>query len=169
MNNFRQKFTRKETYARRKIPIIVTLVTMAILVPTVGFVWFGWWDIAQNRKVLDALPLPPGAELYYMDSDPNYTAESLIIPHSWSTLAKYRAPGYTSEYLVDFYVSRMWSKWDYCVFPSPPGARFIARGFVVALDTSNAVDPPPGGGSFEILVEDSWRGNPCPHLLKTSP
>lgn len=151
-------------YTRFKVPIIVALVilvTLAILVPTVGFVWFGWRDIAQNRKVLDSLPLPPGAELYYLDSDPNYTVDSLIIPHSWSTLTKYHVQGQTPEDLTEFYISRLWSKWDYCERRSPPGARFIARNFVVSIDVSGVAAHPTDSGSFEILVEYDVRGNPC--------
>ena len=169
MDNFRQRFTGKADYARLKVPIIGALAALGILgvlVPTVGFVWFGWHDIPQNRKVLDSLPIPPGAELYYLDSDPNYTAKSLIVPHSWSTLAKYRVPSHTPDDLTEFYISRLSSRWEYCRPPLVPGARFIARGFVVSLDASNAADHPPSGGSFEILVEYDVSRNPCKHLLR---
>ena len=150
--------------SRFKVPIIVALViwpTLIALVPTVGFVWFGWWDIAQNRKILDSLPLPPGAELYYLDSDPNYRVNTLIVPHSWSTLAKYRVQSQTPEDLTEFYISRLRSKWDYCERRSPPGARFIARDFVVSLDASGVATHPTDAGAFEILVEYDVRGNPC--------
>ena len=169
MNNFRQKLARKETYARLRIPVIVALVTLPVLialVPTVGYVWFGWWDIAQNRKVLDSLPLPPGAELINIDSEPNYTVDTLIIPHSWSTLAKYQIPGHTPEYLTEFYVSRLYSKWDYCIRRSVPGARFVARQFVVSIDASGAATRPADSGSFEILIEFAVRRNPCANELK---
>ena len=166
MNNFRQKLTRKGTYTRRKIPIIAALVVLAILVPAVGLIWFGWWDIAQNRKVLDSLPLPPGAELIDIDSEPNYRVNTLIYPHSWSTLAKYQIPGHTPEYLTEFYVSRLYSKWDYCIRRSVPGARFVARQFVVSIDASGAATHPADNGSFEILIEYDVRGNPCAHELK---
>ena len=151
-------------YTRFKVPIIAALViltTLAALVPTVGFVWLGWRDIPQNRKVLDSLPLPPGAGLYYLVSDPNYTADSLIIPHNWSTLAKYRVPGRPPEYLTVLYISELRSKWDYCRRRSDPGARFIARNFVVSLHVSGAAAQPTDTGSFEILVEYDRRGDPC--------
>ena len=86
------------------MPIIAALVGLTILVPAVGFIWFGWWDIPQNRKVLDSLPLPPGAELIDVDSEPNYTADTLVYPDSWSTLATYRIPDHTPEYLTEFYI-----------------------------------------------------------------
>ena len=166
MVSFRQKPRRKETYARFKVPIIVALVVLAALVPTVGFIWFGWWDIAQNRKVLNSLPLPPEAELYYLDSDPVYTAKTLIYPHSWSTLAKYRVSGHTPEELTEFYISRLRSSWDYCERRSVPGARFIARGYVVSVDASGAAVHSAGTGSFEILVEYAIGRDPCEHELK---
>ena len=166
MDNFRKTFTRKETYAQRKIPIIASLVILAALVPAVGFVWFGWHDIPQNRKVLDSLPLPPGAELYYLDSDPNYTVDTLIYPDSWSTLAKYRVSGHTPGSLTEFYISRLYSKWDYCTRPWVPGAGFIGRNFEVTLDASGVATDPAGTGSFEILVEYDRARNPCKHLMR---
>ena len=152
------------------IPFVVALVALAVLVAlvaTVGLVWFGWWDIARNRRIMDSLPLPPGAERTYTGSDPYPKDNSFVTPpERWGTLARFEAPGRTSEYLVDFYVSRMSSKWDYCIRRSVPGARFIARGFVVSLDASNAVEPPPNGGSFELYVEYHVDRNPCEHELK---
>ena len=166
MNNLRQRLPRKETYTRRKVPIIAALVGLTILVPAVGFIWFGWWDIPQNRKVLDSLPLPPGAELIDIDSEPNYRINTLIYPHSWSTLAKYQIPSHTPEYLTEFYISELRSKWNYCRTPWVPGARFIARGYVVSIDASGAADNTRSTRSFDILVEYSRRGNPCPHLMR---
>ena len=147
--------------------VLVALAVLVALVATVGLVWFGWWDIARNRRIMDSLPLPPGAERTYTGSDPYPKDNSFVTPpERWGTLARFEAPGRTSEYLVDFYVSRMSSKWDYCIRRSVPGARFIARGFVVSLDASNAVEPPPNGGSFELYVEYHVDRNPCEHELK---
>ena len=152
------------------IPIVVALVALAVqisLVTTVGLVWFGWWDIARNRRMMDSLPLPPGTERIYIGSEPYSKHRNFLVPpERWNTLAKFEAPGRTSEYLVDFYVSQMSSKWDYCIRRSVPGARFIARNFVVSLDASNAVEPPPNGGSFELYVEYNVDRNPCEHELK---
>ena len=162
MNNFRQRFTRKETYARLKVPIVVALVALGALVLTVGFVWFGWRDIVRNRNIIDSLPIPPGAVLTHIGSEPHAKDDSFITPPDrWNTLAIYEAPGLTPEYLTDFYISRLSSRWVYCTRRLVPGARFIRDNYVVSLDASNAAASPPGVGSFDIYVEHDVKRHPC--------
>ena len=54
MANVKPRFMRRETYAGFKVPIVVDLVALGILIAltaTVGLVWFGRRDIAQNQSI----------------------------------------------------------------------------------------------------------------------
>ena len=160
MTSSRPRFIRKETYAKAKTPIIVA-VALITLVAVAGFVWFGWWDIAQNRRILASLPLPPGAERTYIGSN-GYSGDDSIIspPEYWSTRARFEIPGYSREYLADFYISRLSAEWEYCMRYVVLGWLFVKDDYTVSLSTRGASSP-TGGGSFEIHIRPNGGRNPC--------
>ena len=160
MTSSRPRFIRRETYARAKTPIIVAVVMIA-LAAVVGFVWFGWWDIAQNRRILSTLPLPPGAERIEIDSHP-VARNDLIYspPRSWSTAATFAIPGHSREYLLDFYVSRLSPEWDHCIRVFTPGVFFTRDNYTVSLSTEGASSP-TRDGSFRIHISPDGGNLPC--------
>ena len=95
----------------------VGVVALLLLTPVVGRVWLGWGYIADNEKILDSLPVPPGAQRISVRSH-SYSSEELIFipPDGWGTLATYQAPAEASkDDIVDFYSSRLSPEWRYCV------------------------------------------------------
>ena len=160
MASSRRRLIRKDTYAKAKTPIIaVGIVTT--LVAIVGFVWLGWWDIAQNRRVLSTLPVPPGTERVEIDSHPVARDDLLYSPpRFWSTAATFEIPGYSREYLLDFYVSRLSPEWEYCIREFTPGVRFAKNGYTLSLSTEGASSP-KGGGSFRIHIAPDGRSLQC--------
>ena len=160
MTSSRPRFIRKETYGRAKKPIIVAVALVA-LVAVAGFVWFGWWDIAQNRRILASLPLPPGTERIEIGSHP-VTQNDLLLspPEYWGTLARFEIPGYSREYLADFYISRLSAEWEYCMKYVALGWLFVKDDYTVSLSTMGASSP-TGGGSFEIHISPNGGRNPC--------
>ena len=151
---------RKRNNARLKALIAVAL-TILVLVPTVGFVWFGWWDIAQNRKVLNSLPLPPEAKRTEISSSGVARKDHFLAPpKNWSTRATFEIPGYSREYLADFYISRLWSEWEYCMRIHTPGVRFVRDDHTLLLSTEGASSP-TGGGLFTIHISPYEGWNPC--------
>ena len=160
MTSSRPRFIRKGTYARAKTPIIVAVALIA-LVAVVGFVWFGWWDIAQNRRILASLPLPPGAERTQIDSS-GYSGDDSFVtpPEDWSTRATFDIPGYSREYLADFYISRLSAEWDYCMRYVALGWLFVKDDYTVSLGTMGASSP-RRAGSFSIHISTNEGRNPC--------
>ena len=78
--------TRKGKPPRTATLVLLALTTMVAIVFTVGWFWFGWQDIAQNRLILRSLPVPPGAERNNVDSYGYSRDDSFITPPgSWST------------------------------------------------------------------------------------
>ena len=152
MTSSRPRLIRKETYARAKIPIIVAVALIALLA-IIGFAWFGWWDIAQNRRILNSMPLPPGAERIEIASHP-VARNDLIYspPRYWSTAARFAIPGYSREYLLDFYISRLSPEWEYCIRVFTPGVRFAKDNYTVSLSTEGASSP-TAGGSFRFHID----------------
>ena len=151
MAMFRPRFIRKETYTKAKTPIIVAVALVA-LAAIVGFVWPGWWDIAQNRRILSSLPLPPGAERIEIGSDGYSRDESIISPpENWGTAATFAIPGYSREYLLDFYISRLSPEWEYCIRVFTLGVHFTRDDYTVSLSTEGASSP-TRGGSFRIFI-----------------
>ena len=151
MASSRPRLIRKETYTKAKTPIIVAVALVA-LAATVGFVWFGWWDIAQNRRILSSLPLPPEAERIEIGSYPVARKDHILTPpRFWDTAATYAIPGYSREYLLDFYISRLSPDWEYCIQVSPPGVEFARDDYTVAIITEGASSP-TRGGSFRIHI-----------------
>ena len=102
---------------RKRAAILFGVVALLLLTTVVGRVWLGWGYIADNEKILDSLPVPPGAQRISVDSRPYSSQESVFIPpDGWGTLATYQAPAEaSSDYIVDFYSSRLSAEWRYCV------------------------------------------------------
>ena len=102
---------------RKRAAILFGVVALLLLTLVVGRVWFGWGYIADNEKILDSLPVPPGAQRISVRSH-SYSSEELIFipPDGWGTLATYQAPAEASkDDIVDFYSSRLSPEWRYCV------------------------------------------------------
>ena len=160
MTSSRPRLIRRETYTRAKTPIIVALAIIA-LVTIVGLIWFGWWDIAQNRRILASLPLPPGAERIEIDSHPVAWKDNFLAPpRSWSTAATFAIPGHSREYLLDFYVSRLSPEWDHCIRVFTPGVFFTRDNYTVSLSTEGASSP-TRDGSFSIHISQDGGNLPC--------
>ena len=101
----------------KRAAILFGVVALLLLTPVVGRVWLGWGYIADNEKILDSLPVPPGAQRISVRSH-SYSSEELIFipPDGWGTLATYQAPAEASkDDIVDFYSSRLSLEWRYCV------------------------------------------------------
>ena len=102
---------------RKRAAILFGVVALLLLTTVVGRVWLGWGYIADNEKILDSLPVPPGAQRISVDSHPYSSQEFVFIPpDGWGTMATYQAPAEaSSDYIVDFYLSRLSAEWRYCV------------------------------------------------------
>ena len=124
MDSSRRRLIRKDTYAKAKTPVIaVGIVTT--LVAIVGFVWLGWWDIGPKPAGPEHPASPPGTERVEIDSHPVARDDLLYSPpRFWSTAATFEIPGYSREYLLDFYVSRLSPEWEYCIREFTPGVPF---------------------------------------------
>ena len=155
MKDVKPRYIRKGTYAAFTLAILVALVS------TVGWIWLGWRDIAENRLILSSLPIPPGAERTHIDSYGYSRDDSMITPpESWGTLAEFEFRDYTREYLADFYISRLSPEWEHCMRTFAEGVWFVRGDSVVGIDTSNAPSR-KGAGSFEIHVQHAEARNPC--------
>ena len=54
--------TRKWRYAALLAAVLAALLTF---ISTVGWVWFGWGYIADNKGILASLPAPQGVQRIY--------------------------------------------------------------------------------------------------------
>ena len=158
------RFEKKGACSRLSAPIVVSFVALIILlalIVTVGWIWLGWWDITQNRRIIASLPLPPGAEREYIGSAGYSRDDSFLTPpENWSTRARFQVPGHSPRYLADFYISRLSSEWEYCMRTLVPGVWFVKANYVVSIDASNA-SLTTGAGSFDIHVRPDRGRNPC--------
>ena len=153
--------TRKRNPPRPATLALLALTTMVAIVFTVGWFWFGWQDIAQNRLILRSRPVPPGAERTNVDSYGYSRDDSFITPPgSWSTLAEYYFDDYDQEFLAEFYISRLSGEWQHCVRDLVPGLWLVKDDVLVGVDTSNS-PLVKGPGSFEIHVDRHYVRNPC--------
>lgn len=143
------------------------------LVFTVGWFWFGWSYVAENRRLMSSLPVPPGAERTRMGSH-SYAGDEMPLtpPDGWGTLATFRVSGHTRQTIADFYISRMSPDWEYCLrinsFFEPAtgrsweemgGVHFVRSIAIVGVDTANV--SAKGSGSFDIYVDHDSDRNPC--------
>ena len=144
------------------------------MVVTVGWVWFGWGYIAQNRWLLKSVLVPVGAERIYVRSGGGYGPDGMVVtpPEGWGTRVRYRVTGYTRQAIVDFYVSEMPGDWDHCLRLYPdygenPGDRlvvllgvhFVRGDSMVSIDTSSISGL--GSGWFDIYVDYDSGRDPC--------
>ena len=144
----------------RSLTLIALTVTVAVVF-TVGWFWFGWQDISQNRLILRSLPVPPGAERTDVSSNGYSKDDSFITPPgSWGTLAEYDFDDYDQEYLAEFYISRLSDDWQHCMRDISPGVWLVKDNVLIGVDTSSAPSV-KGPGSFEIYVDQHYVRNPC--------
>ena len=113
MTGTKPRFTRKLT-----LSILAAIVVMTAIMSLVGTFWFGWWEIAQNRRVLNSLPVLPNAQLINIDSDGYGRADLLIAqlfpPDGWITRAQFSLNGYSRNEVKDFYISHLSPAWELC-------------------------------------------------------
>ena len=92
------------------------VVALALLVIMVGVFWFGWYETRQNRELLAALPVYPGAEAvqdhpHFVESDEN----PLTPPDKWVILRTYKVPsGAAGKEVAGFYMDEMPPEWVRC-------------------------------------------------------
>ena len=140
---------------------VMALVFLVSVVSTVGWVWCGWGYVAENRLLLNSLPVPPGAERTHVGSNGYSRDDSMITPpERWGTRAEFEFRDYTREDLHEFYISRLSMEWEYCLRTGVEGVRFVRGDTLVSLDTSNALSG-EGTGSFAIYVAHGYARNPC--------
>ena len=155
---------RKGKHLKPTVPTTLALIALTVIVTivfTLGWFWFGWQDIAQNRLILRSLPVPPGVERTNVSSSGYSNDDSFITPPgSWSTLAEYHFDDYDREYLSEFYISGLSDEWQHCVRDLVPGVWLVKDNVLVGVDTSNAPTL-KGPGSFEIHVDQRHVRNPC--------
>lgn len=164
MTNKNPGTTRIPKYFRPTVPVILALTGLTVIVAItfmVGWFWFGWQDIAQNRLILRSLPIPPGAERTNVSSYGDSEDDSILTPPgNWNTLAEYDFDDYDREYLAEFYISAISGEWQHCVRELVPGVWFVRDNVLVGVSTSNAPSV-KGPGSFEIHVDQDYVRNPC--------
>ena len=156
-----------------KLRYVVPLAVLLALIPTVGWFWFGWGYIAENRGILASLPAPPGVQRIYIGSHPYTGDESPITPpDGWGTLATYQARHLSRAEIVDFYVSNLSPEWRYCIdtistFNSQTNessemignAFFLKGSALVSVDSLNLL--PEERGAYDIFVDHDRDFEPC--------
>ena len=153
--------TRKGKFPPPTAPIILALAVIVAIAFTVGWFWFGWQDIAQERLILRSIPVPPDADRTNVSSYGYSTDDGFITPpESWGTSAEYYFEDYDREYLAEFYTSRLSEEWQHCIRDLVPGVWLVKDDVLVGVDTSNT-PPVKGPGSFAIHVDQHFVRNPC--------
>lgn len=70
--------------------------------------------VEKNQRILDALPVIPGAERLRLESSPYWLGDSGPVD-GYTTNVVYRAPGdTTAQEVVDFYVGSLGRDWEHC-------------------------------------------------------
>ena len=70
--------------------------------------------VEKNARILDALPVMPGAERLTVESSPYYLGDSGPVD-GYTTNVVYRAPrDMTAQDVVDFYVGSLDTEWEHC-------------------------------------------------------
>ena len=164
------RLARKWRYAALLAAVLAALLT---LIPSVGWVWFGWGYIADNKGILASLPAPPGVQRIYIGSHPYTGDESPITPpDGWGTLATYQAPHLSRDEIVDFYVANLSPGWRYCIDTISTfdpqtnesgemmgNAIFLKGSALVSVDSLNLLYG--GRGTFDIFVDHNRDFEPC--------
>ena len=158
--------------------VLLALALAAALVVVVGVFWFGWYETRQNRELMDALPVYPGAEVieehpHSIETDENF----LTPPDKWVIRRTYSLPESTAgEEEAWFYLNEMPPEWGRCLRHTPTynaetgeegvlfqGADFIrerGRSFV----SVNVLNPQGGGiRQYGVYLERDLRPriDPC--------
>lgn len=143
------------------VPALIALTVVTGIVFTIGWFWFGWQDISQNRLILRSLPVPPGTERTNVSSYGYDTDDSMLTPpSSWNTLAEYKFSDYKREDLEDYYISRLSGEWQHCSREFSEGVWFEKGNVLIGLDTEGAASA-NGPGSFEIHISQSYPSKKC--------
>ena len=102
---------------KRVLLALIAAAVLAGLVVVVGVFWFGWYETARNRELLDSLPVFPGADATQDHPHPYESDENpLSPPDKWVILRTYRVPdGTTKEDVAAFYMERMPTEWERCL------------------------------------------------------
>ena len=153
--------------------VLLLLIALLLSIVVVGRCWFGWSYIADNKELLDSLPVAPGVERISVVSS-SYSSDELVFipPDGWGTRATYRAPPDVSEKdVVDFYISNLSPQWQYCenyvnsidLLTRERGVVttgvFFKRGPArVSVDILNMTQAPH---SFDIAVNHNADSDPC--------
>lgn len=110
--------TKPRLTSKLTLSILAAIVVLTAIVSLVGTVWFGWWEIDQNRRVLKSLPVLPNAQLISIDSNGYGRADLLIAqlfpPDGWITRARFSLNGYSRNEVKEFYISHLPPAWELC-------------------------------------------------------
>ena len=110
MTQTKPRFTRKLT---------LSILAGIVVVCLVGTFWFGWWEIYQNRRILNSLPVLPSAQLISINSYAYgrvdlFWAHLLFPPDGWNTQAVFTLNGYSRNEVKEFYISNLSPEWKLC-------------------------------------------------------
>ena len=167
---------------KRLLLALIAAAVLAALVVVVGVFWFGWYETRQNRELLAALPVYPGAEVVQDFPHSSESGEDLLSPpDKWVILRTYRVPvGTTGKEVARFYMDEMPADWERCLrhastYEPETGAEgvlFQGAGFVKGrLYVSVAiVNVGTGERSYDVFIDRNreMRYDPCePHPFTT--
>ena len=161
MTDIKLRFTKKLT-----ISILAAIVVLTSIVSVVGWVWFGWWEIAQNRRVLNSLPSLPNARLINIDSQGYGRADLLLAqlfpPDGWITRADFSLNGYSRNEVKEFYASHLSPAWELCSGRDyyPWRSEFVSGHTRVVLSNQTALHDSEIE-TFTVLVRRSSRSDSC--------
>ncbi len=70
--------------------------------------------VEKNERILDTLPVIPGAERLRVESSPYYLSDSGPVD-GYTTNVRYEAPlGMSARDVVDFYIGSLGTDWEHC-------------------------------------------------------
>ena len=169
---------------KRVLLALTAAAALAALVVVVGIFWFGWYETARNRELLDSLPVFPGANTTQDYPHPSESDENpLSPPDKWVIRRPYRAPGGTTkEDVAAFYMERMPPEWERCLRHASTydsatgregvlftGAAFYLEQTHVSVDVLNLGG---SGRSYDVFLDRhrNMRHDPCePQPFTTDP
>ena len=102
---------------KRVLLALTAAAALAALVVVVGVFWFGWYETARNRDLLDSLPVFPGANTTQDYPHPSQSDENLLSPpDKWVIRRTYSVPdGTRKEDVVAFYMEWIPPEWERCL------------------------------------------------------